>query len=157
MNPNSSNADAAVHFGVSRQRVSQLCKSTGVRLARKPRKRFGVRTATAASINGSRFVGEYLKSVGALETGRHAGNRRHVGAVAEMLVAADLFARGWTVFAPLTAMSKFDFVAYLPSAARLVRVEVKTGSGWPDPTRDGHYDILARVGYDMKISYSPDL
>lgn len=82
-----------------------------------------------------------------------------VGAIAELLVSADLVRKGYEVFRAVSPASSCDLVALLQGTA--TRVEVRTalrrtdGSiQVPAQARDkGRYDIMACLTYDNLITY----
>lgn len=84
-----------------------------------------------------------------------------IGAIAELLVSADLLARGYEVFRAVSQNASCDLVIH--RGGRLWRVEVKTGKNTPGggvcyPRGvPNHYDLLAGVIWPGTIIYTPDL
>jgi hypothetical protein len=84
-----------------------------------------------------------------------------VGAVAELLVSADLLARGYEVFRAVSQNCSCDLVIH--RAGRLWRVEVKTGQNRPGAAvyaprgNPNHYNLLAVVIWPGAIIYTPAL
>ena len=89
-----------------------------------------------------------------------------VGAVSELLAAADLLARGYHVFRSLSPSSACDLVAINPNGGAIIRLEVRTGARtkmgdvrFPrkreDVGRSDHYAVVVQ-GEDV-IIYDPPL
>lgn len=153
-NPNATATDAARNFGVSRQRIHQICAATGVSL-KKYRLTPGAYQRRSAPKPENTFLGSYLE-----RSGRHAetraGSNRSGGAVAECHVAADLMANNAYVFWPMLPYSKCDLVAIIDE--KCFRVEVKANKAQVSSERraNGHFDVLARVNKDGQIFYKPE-
>jgi hypothetical protein len=101
-------------FGVSRQRVYQLLKASGLKtgnpyLIYRPRQ--------AASPCPRLLTGGVPVRI----------SHSAAGTVSEMLVAADLLARGWHVFFPLVRTTRHDLIATSRDGCRLLRIEVRSG------------------------------
>lgn len=147
-NPNASNKEAALHFGVSRQRISQICEATGTTLER------GQYPPVAGrdSYNGNTFLGQYLAKSNR-QTGHIRGGTRYAGTLAELFVAADLIGNGAAVYWPLTPTAICDLVCIIDDET--FRIEVKVGNTAPD-VRKRKFDVLARVTTDGEIKYIPE-
>lgn len=82
---------------------------------------------------------------------------RFAGAANELLVAADLFRRGFFVYRGESAESPFDLVAYLDGA--LLKIEVRQvgrrldGSISPQLKETDDCDLYAFVAVDREIVY----
>lgn len=127
-------------LGVSRERVRQLLLELGL--------------PTTTSRSDSR---------GMMRTVRANGlPPRTVGTVAEMVVAADLMARGAKVFWPLQHTPSCDLVALWDYGRRIERVEVRSGKRegkrllYNQTTTPDKHDRLAVVCQDAEISYLPE-
>ncbi len=139
--------DLAEKAGVSRERVRQILsahgfKSGGKRAGRPPR--------VAEHVWTNRF-----------------GHRRKVatlnlGAVSELVVAADLLARGFDVYRAIAGQCAADLVAVRDGQRHLVEVRsanvTATGAWKFNPKQKVHesYDVLALVTPDGQIEYRPD-
>lgn len=141
---NNTIAETARIFGVSRQRIQQLVKKYGFtvgkdgRLAHN-RKPMPPRPPKPRIITGG--VSSHLST-------------RAVGKVAEMLVAADLLARGWQVFLPLVGNLGHDLVAIREQ--KIITVEVRPAHR----TAAGHIDWARKSGctsshYGLVITGEP--
>jgi PD-(D/E)XK endonuclease len=105
--------------GISRQRVYQIARTNGIKLAVS-----GDRAGQGRCI--------YPKPLAPrINTGgvMLAKDSNAVGTVAELLVAADLVARGWYVYIPIVLHRGHDLIAY--HGNRLITIEVR--SGWRRP------------------------
>ena len=85
-----------------------------------------------------------------------------VGAISELVVAADLMGKGYSVFRALSAACDCDLAVL--KEGKLIRVEVTTGSvsrigGVSWPTKDeSKFDVLAiSIPAQNKITYKPDM
>jgi PD-(D/E)XK endonuclease len=102
---NVSMADAAKAFGVSRQRIHQIIKR------HKLKHTLYIRQPESAK---PRLLTNGLR-LGTMAAGK----------VSEMMVAADLLARGWQVFFPIyQSIHGYDLIAV--KADRIIKVEVKS-------------------------------
>lgn len=125
-------AEIARELGISKQRVSQICLREGI----DPRDgRRGPPPAPSTPITSRLATGGVI-----LET-----SRRACGAISELLVAADLTARGWLVYLPLKWSRGFDLIAM--KNERLLRVEVKSASRALD----------GKVCFTKATRHSPDV
>lgn len=132
-------AKLAEMFGCSRQRVYQIARSEGLTVGRsRPNPR--------------------IKIDGPMAGVSHSA----AGTIGEMLAAADLLARGWSVFFPLVRTSKCDLIALSRDGRVSIRVEVRSGSvrngkprclKKPDDVCDHYAVVLA----GLPIVYQPDL
>lgn len=143
--------EIAVEIGVSRQWVYQLADKHGVRLRRPPPyRRFGPQRPAK---HISRVI------TGGIE---HPINTTTSGAICELLVAADLMARGWRVFAPLSGhVGCHDLIAVKGEVVRTfeVRAANRRETGSLIFTRDrcmrsDHYAIVPR---GAPVEYEPTL
>lgn len=103
--------------GVSKQRVSQILYSAGLQ-------------AGAYQVRRD-ANGKLIKSPPRImvETGADvdAVSATVAGTIAELVVAADLMARGWQVFFPIVRTTKCDLLATDKTGERVIRVEVRSG------------------------------
>jgi len=84
-----------------------------------------------------------------------------IGAIAELLVSADLLAQGYEVFRSVSQAASCDLIAL--RGAQLLRVEVRTRARRVDgsismnrpPTDAGRQDLYAYVTHDREIVYEP--
>lgn len=85
-----------------------------------------------------------------------------VGAIAEMLVSADLLGRGYHVFRSVSPCCPCDLIAMRAGEPPLM-IEVKTGYANAggvrcSPTRNNTYDVLAVVIHEeVLVVYDPPL
>ena len=108
-----SGSEAAREIGISRQRVNQVAKKHGISFADKrflPRER-------PVSAPKVRVI------TGGVET---PINHSVAGTICELLVAADLMARGWQVFMPIIASKGHDVIA--TKRERILTFEVRSAS-----------------------------
>lgn len=101
----------AAELGVSRQRVYQIAKNAGIRLAPPP-----PRGPSRPIIPISRVI------TGGVPVPINASI---AGTIAELLVAADLLARGWQPYVPAARHGGHDLIAY--RATDLATIEVRSG------------------------------
>jgi AraC-like DNA-binding protein len=141
MEPNLNQTEVARRLGVSRQRVSQLCKKTSLRFTGKYRHRY--RLSHNAQLNRYGFHGKRR-------------NPAFAGATGEMIVAAHLMQRGIPVYRSIAAEAAFDLVA--DCFGELLRVEVRSakrtakGFNFPRPDKS-RYDLLALVTPDTAVTF----
>jgi hypothetical protein len=90
------------------------------------------------------------------------GAQGTVGAASELLVTVDLLNLGYEVFRSVSPHASIDLIAM--KRGLMVKVEVKTGviqknGKLANPTirNHGHYDVLAVLGRDGRIEYTPSL
>ena len=150
-NKDATQAEAAAHFGVSKQRINQVCALHGIRLNRS---RVVNRPKPPAPYVGRTFLGNYLERSGRSDYFQY-GTTRNSGSVAELYVAADLIAHGLGVFAPMHPAAHCDLIAVLDG--RCFKIEVKANTAQPDGSKSSTtwFDVLARVTVDGEIIYSP--
>lgn len=101
-------AAIASRLGITRARVYQIAKRAGVSFPRQTSLRVPVKPRARVMTGG---VSAPI-------------NASVAGTIAELLVAADLMARGWQVFMPLIASKGHDLIA--AKADRLITVEVRS-------------------------------
>jgi hypothetical protein len=106
--------------GCSRQRVHQILKKEGIT---NNNRRITAPLKKTADTNGSFME---MRSV-AFPTGISVASTRG-GRVSELLVAADLTAKGWTVFFPFLRNARCDLIALSDDGSRALRIEVRSGS-----------------------------
>lgn len=101
----------ADELGVSRQYIHQIAKRAGISLPHSTRGRVAP---------GSKLV------VPRIQTGGVSAKVTHsvAGSIAELLVAADLMARGWRVFMPVLSSKGHDIIG--EKEGRLVTFEVRS-------------------------------
>lgn len=117
----------AIELGVSRQRVYQVAKKEGVAL---PKYHHPVyRLTNRQGLPKPRLL------TGGVETQISSAT---VGSVSELLVAADLLARGWHVYMPVMHSRGHDVIATKGSA--IVTVEV----------RSAHRNVSGKLIYAKK-------
>lgn len=141
--PEISQTQAAQRLGVSRQRISQLCKELGLKMKR------GVRPWKPP------LLGTGLNHFG---YERQRRNPSFIGGASELTVAADLLRRGIPVYRSLTHVGAFDLIADYDGT--LVRVEVRSAKRKPDGRLifvrpEPRYDVLALVTQEAEIIYRP--
>jgi hypothetical protein len=132
------------------------CRRTFVPMAKSPDARFCGRACQNATVPAQ----EKLTRIPGLTTGM-------VGAVQELLVSADLLARGIHVFRAVSPSCPCDLIAM--HRARLLRIEVRTGYRgargqvvFSSSSRDldaagaSKFDVIAVVLPDRSIVYRPD-
>lgn len=137
-------------LGVSRQRVYQVLKASGQQL---PAIQYTPREYGRRRTPKPRVI-----------TGIACGpvNCTIAGTVSELLVAADLLARGWQVFLPLVKTSKLDLLATSRDGKSVLRFEVRSG------VRHGNrvtfakkviseHDYYGIVVAGEAVTYEPDL
>jgi hypothetical protein len=107
-------SDIARQLGVSPQRVGQILKEENLRVPR---------YATAYRPAERRPPAPRI--ITAVPFG-HVTNAA-TGTVSELIAAADLLARGWNVFFPMTRTSKHDLIITDRDGERVLRIEVKSG------------------------------
>lgn len=105
-NPQWSFAALARELGVSRERVRQLADSEGIQ---QPRVKRAYKHESRVVVDGE---GAPLNAV-------------TNGTIGELLAAADLMARGYAVFWPLTRQTKCDLVITSKDGTRVERIEVR--------------------------------
>ena len=99
-------SDSAREMGISRQRVYQLAREMGLKFRRE------------------RHGGEPRLVTGGIPVSRVSPSV--AGKISELLVAADLMARGWQVFFPVYSNKGHDIVAIKND--KIITVEVRSGS-----------------------------
>lgn len=140
--PNLSQADVARLLGISRQRVSQLCKQHGLVLRNAIR---GPRPDRRIGPNPNHFG-----------HARGRSNSAFIGAAGEATVAAYLMQRGIPVYRSMSPVASCDLIADLDGV--LFKIEVRsakrTNSGrltFAIPQE--RYDVLALVTPDGAVQF----
>lgn len=110
-NPDVTNSEAAEALGLSRQRVSMECKKAGVIL----RRAYG--RGAIKSAPEPRVITGGVPSV---------VSHTVCGTISELLVAADLMARGYKPYMPLVRQRGHDLIAVSPGG-EILTIEVKSG------------------------------
>lgn len=151
-NPNASATDIAEELGISRQYVYVIFRRLGLEAkvgGYRPRKVVAAPAAPAARI--------LTGGVPARLTSTTAGT------IGEMLVAADLMARGFTVFHPLVrSVALCDLISQSRETGAMERIEVKCGTRTSGakilankPVNNSKYDRLAVVITGEVVKYVP--
>lgn len=91
-------------------------------------------------------------------------SRGTIGAVHELIAAADLMRRGYHVFRAMSPSSPADLIAY-KDAGRILRIEVRTGRRRKDGQLTylkknvdaGRNDVYAVVTHEGEVAYVPDI
>ncbi len=152
-NPRLTNSELAELVGVSRQRVSQLCRANGVtlrraypvrRTAHKPPKPPTPRVVT-----------------GGIQTDI---NHTVCGTISELLVSADLMARGYKPYTPIVRQRSHDIIA-VNLSGEMISIEVRSGRRRADGAGITWQSKCERVGSDYyaivitgePVIYKPDL
>lgn len=144
--PGLSQADAARRLGVSRQRVSQLCKQHNLTL---PKGAKGVRKdpKLRAGPNPNHFGHP-----------RGRSNSAFIGAASEAVVAAYLMQRGIPVYRSMSPVAACDLIADFDGA--LFKIEVRSAKR--DKTGrliftmpQERYDLMALVAPDGQVEFRP--
>lgn len=102
-------SEVAEELGISRQRVYQICASSGV----SPKHKW-VRNKPARPPRPRLLTGGVTIPV----------SQSAVGCISELLAAADLMARGWSVFMPVISSKGHDLIACKDD--RIITVEVRS-------------------------------
>lgn len=110
--------EIAEELGVTRQRISFIGRSQGIRIAHK---RFPARDVVAPDTTKGCGSGTPRLLTGGAPIRR---STFAVGAVSELLVAADLIARGWTVFMPIYRSRGHDILASRDRS--IISIEVRS-------------------------------
>jgi len=150
--PSVTMAELVEATGVSRQRIHQILKEKGYRASRRP--------AVFNTPDGRRPPSS-PPAARAVYAPPPSISSTHSGAVSEMFVAADLFARGWWVFHPLTR-ARCDLIAASHDCRILKRIEVRTGKRFGDKLSYGITDAdvcdhYAVVVDGEPVTYHPEL
>lgn len=116
--PSLTQSELARRVGVTKQRVSQLVKKVGLQAGvyEKPR-----------DLNGERIPAGPPRIMVQTSVDTGPVNATVAGTIAELVVAADLLARGWQVFFPMVRTTKCDLLATDKTGERVIRVEVRSG------------------------------
>lgn len=146
-------SEIARRLGISRQRVSQIAKAYGIEIrslyhsAMRDQSQHKERIPVPRLRTGGAYV---VKGTSA------------VGTVSELLVAADLVARGWHVYLPVIRQRGYDLIAY--SGDNLLKIEARSGcrkaSGviWFNrESRDSKPTHYAVVITGEPVIYDPDI
>lgn len=147
-NPTWNMSDIARDIRVSRERVRQIAESEGLLIERGVR---GVRSREARSPEPRVSTGGILVPI----------NHTAAGLIGELLVAADLTARGYVAFIPLTRNAECDLIA-MSKDGRLEKIEVRCGKRTPagityNRKPEGTHDRYAIVITGEPVIYKPDL
>lgn len=102
----------AAHLGVSRQRIYQVAKANNITLKRADFDWPSREKRTSAP----RII---------IEASNVTQNQLSVGAVSELMAAADLIARGWNVYMPVRKNRGHDLIAY--KGDTMITIEVRSG------------------------------
>ena len=144
--PNLTQSEVAERLGISRQRVSQVCKKLGLKFSRGSRGPSRKRGIVPIPKDKNRFG-----------FSRNRRNASLIGAAAEMIVCSYLLQRGHPVYKALSPSSPCDLVADLDG--KLFRVEVKSASrnlnggiSYPRPDA-AKYDLLGLVFQDASVVF----
>lgn len=135
-------------IGRTRQRVSQIISS--MEIPDPPRRSFRKKHRPPRS----QVLGEIAP--GRISTGS-------AGTATELLVAADLAARGWHVFLPVIRTTRCDIVVVSPDGRRVLRIEVRPGKRLPSGVitfarkRDPEHDHYAVALQGEPILYEPEI
>lgn len=105
--PDANAAEIGRSLGVSRERVRQLLRAMGL-----PRGRRSRPPAAARVVTGG-IVAPVSTTI--------------AGTISELLVAADLLARGYQVFAPVARRGRCDLISLDPATGLTERLEVRCG------------------------------
>lgn len=148
--PNLNMTDIAGRLGVSRERVRQIVDQESLNV---PRGVTGIRSRKAPAPPAPRIL-----------TGGVAVKITHTaaGLIGELLVAADLTARGYVVFFPLSRTSACDLVSLSPDGL-LEKIEVRCGTRHGGTIRynrkliGGVHDRYAIVVTGEPVVYRPEL
>lgn len=140
--------ETAQQLGISRQRVYQIAARDGIVFPLRPRAHSGhPRPPMPLLLTG---VACQLNSV-------------VVGAIAELLVAADLISHGWQVYAPIVRHKGHDLIACQPGG-EIITVEVRSTKRYvdgrvvrPKSPRRFTSDHFAWVITGEPIIYEPSL
>ena len=159
--------EVAERIGISKQRVSQICKLIGAKL-RDGRSGFRptrVKVSSMAGTDLARHVGNRFDPVTGKWLNRYGSatkmNAHFIGGASEMQVVADLLRQGIPVYRAVTFVSAADLV--IDFDGRLLRVEVKSGRRNANGSV-GHvaapnnmFDVMAVALPDGEIVYRPSL
>jgi hypothetical protein len=145
-------AEAAKAMNVSRQRIYQVARREGIRFCKAPYvPKIGKRRGRAKQV--SRVITGGVSEV--------VGDTRVSGRICELLVAADLVARGWKVFFPMNMNGPHDLVASKGDKLRSfeVRAAKRLKSGKSSFRRDDKCasDFYALVIRGEPVEYEPEL
>ena len=128
-----SSAEIAKVVGVSRQRVYQVLKRSGV----EPARPYGFHAGS-----GTRLAPRSRVITGGVEA---TLSTNIAGTICELLVAADLAARGWAVYLPLLRSKYHDLIAL--KDGRIATFEVRSGRRYPNGTLSYATDKTRRSDY----------
>ncbi|WP_395601225.1 winged helix-turn-helix domain-containing protein (plasmid) [Pseudomonas sp. A1437] len=149
-NPDITNSEAAEALKLSRQRVSQECKKAGVTLSRAYGRKTGIVTPPAPRVITGGIPTRISHTV--------------CGTISELLVAADLMARGYKPYFPFVRQRAHDIIAVAP-CGEILTFEVRSGKrradgeGYTflhkgDGMESDHYAIVLTGD---PVIYSPEL
>lgn len=113
VNPSASTSEIAREIGVSRQRISQVCAKEGIKLKRA----YPASDRKPSSTPAPRVI-----------TGGVISPISHTvcGSISELLVAADLMARGYKPYMPIVRQRSHDILA-VNTNNEVLTVEVRSG------------------------------
>lgn len=148
-NPAISCSEIAEKLGLTRQRISQVCKSGGIVLE------------SAYPARDRRGMGYPRVITGGIQS---MINHTVGGTISELLVAADLMARGYKPYTPLVRQRSHDIIAVAP-CGEILTFEVKSGKRrdngngytFASAPRDVHSDHYAVVITGEPVIYKPEL
>lgn len=141
--PKITKAQAAAQLGVTRQHISQLASTLGLKMV------------DGRTLRASTRDRQWKNQWGG--TGSLSSN--FVGGAGELTAAADMLRRGIPVYRSCTAVSSFDLVADVDGV--LFRVEVRCAKlrggrlAFLAPAK-GRYDVLALVDQNGAVTYRPN-
>lgn len=151
--PNALATEMARELGVSHQRVCQILRALGL----------PTRTSRVSPLSG-RKLGRRKSPPRIPVEGIGTVDHLTAGLIGELLVAADLAARGYVVFAPLQRhLGSADLVAVPKAGARAITFEVRCGRRRADGSvayrKDRHdrCDHYAAVASGAPVVYEPPL
>jgi hypothetical protein len=132
--------EIALALQLSRQRVHQLCKRHGVKLAKAQRGRPSGETKTPYRWGGDRKIASTW-----------------VGAAGELQASAELIKMGFLVYRSEARSGPFDLVAYDGKNCHRIEVRSIRKTGQKSPVRWAHVDYLALVLPDGTVEWQPNV
>lgn len=114
----------AEELGVSRQRVYQVIKAEGIKL---PRQKLGPRAFSRSRPNNAPRAHILTGGIPV------AVSTAVAGSVSELLVAADLLARGYVVFAPVARSSQSHDLIAVPKRHPTTLLTIEVRSAYRNP------------------------
>jgi len=149
-NPHATLREISEKAGVTRQRVSQIIKTLKLRPPKSGGSEFRLKPPKKWPLPRVQINGPTSKPTNTV-----------MGTISELLVAADLMARGSGVFFPLVRTLKCDLIAMSKDGKTLRRVEVRSGrrmpsgSIWYSKRDTDEADIYAVVIVGEPVVYIP--